>query len=374
MKKKIIYIILCCSIIGFVFGFIIANNVNNRTITTDSGWDTDYESGSSSSSSSSGYSGSSDGYSDRDYERSYDRNDSYSSGRGSGKIKDNTWFLIIFFVLLGFYLYKILKTGVFDFPNRISKAIVIFELILDIPLLILYMIYFDNKKICLIPEMYDYLMILYLFISVFQFKFIEYLEKNKTNYKEIYKDVSRETLEKELPDYNLIELKMELFSTFKEIQKAWMDFDYETIKNNTTNELYNSYKAQLKVLNNKKNKNIMSNIVPKSIKVFSIDNQNDVINVRVYMRVSLKDYIIDSNNKIMQGNKRRIKNNYIMTFVRAKKIRKYECPSCGKELNIITTEVCPYCESTIVVDPNKLVLSKKTNLKTERGFFDVKRF
>ena len=110
-------------------------------------------------------------------------------------------------------------------------------------------------------------------------------------------------------------------------------------------------------------------ILPSSIKVYEIKEDNKIITINVYMKVKLKDFVVDSKKKVTHGTRKMITNNYIMTFVRAKKVREYECPNCGKSVNIITTQTCPYCKSTIVVDPNKFVLSKKTNLKTERGIF-----
>lgn len=371
MKKKVLYTLLCISVVGFIFGIVATNNINNKTLTTDSGWDTDYGSGGSSGSGSSytggsSSSGSSWDYNDRDRDSSYHR----SVGRIGGYKFDAT-ILVPVFGLMFLYMGMILSASMFDFPNKISKAFVIFQLIINIPLFVFYIIWFSQKRIQLIPEFFDWMMLLYVIASILQYRIYKNIRYNKdsgiTHFD--YEDISRKELEEVLPDYNLLELKMELFGTFKEIQTAWMDFEYDSIKDRTTNELYNSYKSQLKVLERKKEKNVMLFIVPSKIKIYEVKEDDKIITVNAYMKVKLKDYVIDSKKKITHGTKAIITNNYIMTFVRAKKVREYECPNCGKKVNIITTQTCPYCKSTIVVDPNKFVLSKKTNLKTERGIF-----
>ena len=54
-------------------------------------------------------------------------------------------------------------------------------------------------------------------------------------------------------------LKETAFNLYKEIQIAWMNFDNDTLRKNTTHEMYNMYTSQLKTLQLKKQQNTMEN-------------------------------------------------------------------------------------------------------------------
>ena len=55
-------------------------------------------------------------------------------------------------------------------------------------------------------------------------------------------------------DLNVSEFKTKVFRTYKDIQTAWMNFDTDTIRKLTTDEIYNMYSSQLETLKLKKQK------------------------------------------------------------------------------------------------------------------------
>ena len=98
-----------------------------------------------------------------------------------------------------------------------------------------------------------------------------YFTKDNTGYKASTRS-SREALYKEIEDDKILGMPLEefkalVFEKYKDIQIAWMNFDYDTLRKLTTDEIYNSYKMQLDVLRMKKQKNIMKDFELKGVKV-----------------------------------------------------------------------------------------------------------
>ena len=179
-------------------------------------------------------------------------------------------------------------------------------------------------------------------------------------------DISEEEIKKLLPNETLGSLKHMAFENFVAIQNAWMEFDYDKLRELCTDELYNTYTSQLDTLKIKNGKNIMSDFDQEEIKIVGINKQNKLVTVEVYLRVTFYDYVINQKSKeVIRGTKdRKLTNNYEMQFVRKQdnSKKKTKCPNCGAEIDTVTSTKCEYCGSTIVVDANEFVLSKKTNI------------
>jgi DNA-directed RNA polymerase subunit RPC12/RpoP len=183
-----------------------------------------------------------------------------------------------------------------------------------------------------------------------------------------YYDITPERLSMFLPGYSLTGLKNELYNRFINIQNAWMNFDYDALRELCTDELFNTYKSQLQVLKAKNGKNVMNGFFPKKINIYDVRASDGIISVKVYLKVSFFDYVVNTTSKkVTQGKRfKRITNHYEMVFVKSVMDNTVtRCPNCNASINFVTSGECPYCGSTIVVPPNQLVLSKKTNLLTK---------
>ena len=189
---------------------------------------------------------------------------------------------------------------------------------------------------------------------------------NNNTVSSIYKDITEEELKKWLPNMTLDYVKQTAYDKFVKIQNAWMNFDNDKLRELCTDELYNTYVADLDVLKLKNGQNIMSDFTLEDCKVTGIKEENGNLTIMVYMRVSFKDYVINQKTKaVIRGtSSSKITNNYMMTFVRitddTKKIDK--CPNCGAKINDVASNKCEYCGSIIVKDSGVFVLSKKTNI------------
>ena len=150
----------------------------------------------------------------------------------------------------------------------------------------------------------------------------------------------------------------EAYDIYLDVQKAWMNFDYNNMRQLVTDELYNMYYNQLQTLNIKGEKNIMSNFKLLNIELMNKKEENGNIYYIVNLTVSFYDYIVNSSNQITRGSdSSMIIMNYSLKYVKSIKTSD-RCPNCGGELeNGITT--CPYCHNRIQGVSSKMKLVSK---------------
>ena len=140
-----------------------------------------------------------------------------------------------------------------------------------------------------------------------------------------------------------------------------MNFDYDKMEKLVTDELFNSYSSQLKVLKLKNQKNVMSDFEFISGKITDVKEENGIRSIKVILNVKQYDYVVDADNKVLRGNDNR-KNDvtYELTFVKSVAPKDVViCPNCGAESKAVAGDNCEYCHSKIVIPPKKYVLSKK---------------
>lgn len=156
-------------------------------------------------------------------------------------------------------------------------------------------------------------------------------------------------------------LKEQAFNIYKDVQIAWMNFDYDTLRKNLTDEIYNMYVSQLKTLKLKNQQNIMKDIKLKDCQITSIDITNGKEEIQIYLNVTQYDYVVDKDKKVVRGTDK-YKNNveYKITLIRNMENKKIEkCPNCNAPIDIVSGGVCPYCDSTIINNNEEFVMSKK---------------
>ncbi len=189
---------------------------------------------------------------------------------------------------------------------------------------------------------------------------------NVTDHYRGYKDITLEDLQRCLPDKTIEQVKEDAFACFVNIQEAWMNFDYDALREYCTDELYNTYVSQLETLKLKNGQNIMSDYQNLDMKITNITSENNVVSLIVYAEIRFHDYVINmKTNEVIRGTKERLMtNHYLMTFVIKKSDAKSlkNCPSCGAPFEHNASGVCEYCGSTIIKESDALVLSKKTTI------------
>lgn len=213
--------------------------------------------------------------------------------------------------------------------------------------------------------------VLFVYFVVIPALAIYHLSVTQKNAKKKEIDDSKYRLEdyegfkKYLPTYDIKEVRKQLVEIFKEIQIAWMNFDYDKLRSLCTDELYNTYKTQLEVLKAKKGQNIMSQFKIVETRIYSVKEVNGIVQLDVYMSIHFYDYVINTEDDIVtRGSEyRKIHNKYLMTFViKTGNKAKVKCPNCGAEVKEHSTD-CEYCKTKIVTVKDSFILAKKTNIK-----------
>ena len=318
-NNKGLFVIGMLLIVLMAFSYV--GNFNLSKIATDSGFDTSYDSGGSD------WGGNSDWGSD-------------SSG-GDGDI---TVFLdetnnIVFGSFIVFFLI-ILFVRVADTKPRIVIAIIIFAtILLAIIRLLLLSIVFGIVGFFIIG--------------------IPVLMLRKSN----------STIEKSLKKRNYLpkneenlEILKEGYEIFTNVQYAWMNFDYDKLREVTTDELYNMYYNQLQTLHLKGQINKMHDFELINYELVKIEKNNGLVTTTMELEVSFYDYIVDNNGKIVHGNEgKKVHMLYDLTFVHNELAIK-ECPNCNAPITPETT-TCSHCNTRISSVRNKMKLSTKKCLR-----------
>ena len=317
------------------------------TIGADSGWDSSYDSGGSSSSSS---------WSSSDYS-------SGSSGGGSSKdisemnIYDFTILesmLSIFFFFYGIaYFVKKKKDN--------KKTYWIVGIIVIIRTIVAVILDANVSYFWVIPN----IVIAFIIPFVFLVK-----ESIKTAISDRKREKNRKIQEaKDQERWNNILNSMgienkvvteELYQIFIDVQNAWMNFDYDKLKELCSDELYNSYKKDLEVLKLKDGQNIMHHFKPLNMSIKKATRKENALEVEFYLDIKFKDYVINTiTNKVIRGSKNQTMHNKYRLVYQKQDFYTDKCPSCGEALPAKSNTTCPSCGSTIINNTNKFVLVHK---------------
>ena len=162
-----------------------------------------------------------------------------------------------------------------------------------------------------------------------------------------------------IPNYDYNKFATDRFNDYVEIQNAWMNFDYDTLRNKLTDELYNQYAMQLDTMKIKNEQNIMRDFSHRMTYITDIKEENGNIEVTINSVISFYDYIVQ-NARIVRGNKnKRINSLYEMKFICNKSNVISKCPNCHAPLNNNASQVCEFCGSIITKNGENWVMTKK---------------
>lgn len=303
--KKILIVFVCLSI------FIIS-------IKADSGWDSSYDSGSSWDS------GSDWGSSSWDNDYDYDYNDwgsgSSSGGSYSGSIDSPATILLPFIIIIVFVFGITIMSSGKKRNNNVSAR--------------------EKRR-------------------------REYLSRKTEHFN--YTKLTIEQANNVIPNFDIEEFNFKAYKIFYDTQIAWMNFDYDKLKELVTDELYNSYVMQLDALKVKNQKNTMKGFELIDSYIVDLKEENDKYIAKVYLNVSFYDYVENINTGIiLRGtSNRKLNNTYVLTFIRTKEEKTdiNICPRCGAPVEGNVTGICEYCKSKLINDNYSWVMSKKEKIR-----------
>lgn len=298
--------------IVFLIPLLFVLLISVKDVSADSGWDTDYDSGSSWDSD---YDSGSSWDNDYDWNRSYDSDNNYHSRSHSSSNSDtNEVYFVLTFIgilFLGWVIGNIIR------DSRHNKGLI------------------DRSKI------------------------------GDAKYNNLcFNEVTQEEANAVIPDFNIIEFKMKAYEMFKNIQIAWMNFDYQKLKEMLTDELYNTYKMDLEVLKVKNQKNVMHDFEQIFTKLVSLKKENNQYIATVIINAKFYDYIEGATGIILRGNpKRKVNNLYSISFVKSiNEIKNSKCPKCGADVSGNVTGICDYCKTKLTFNEYDWVMSEKKKL------------
>ena len=171
---------------------------------------------------------------------------------------------------------------------------------------------------------------------------------------------NKDKLKEFLPDFDEEQFKEKAYELYKNIQVAWMNFDNETLKRCVTDELYNTYSAQLSTLKVKNQQNIMKDFKLLNANMIGMETQEKVIALTLKMKVECYDYVVSKEGQTLRGNdKQKVIYEYAMTFNKGISDKPNKCPNCNAPLENVNSSKCPYCGSNIINDSYDWVLAKK---------------
>lgn len=138
----------------------------------------------------------------------------------------------------------------------------------------------------------------------------------KVNMADRYKNVTSNELSSFGLEYN--SFKNIIYSKFKDITLSFANKDYNNLKINLTDDLYNYYVSEIEKLDKKGYKNIVSDMELLNFKVYDISDSFDMLRTSIYLNIMMCDYIVDTNdNSLVNGSvddKREFE--YELTFVK----------------------------------------------------------
>jgi len=163
-----------------------------------------------------------------------------------------------------------------------------------------------------------------------------------------------------IPGFDEKKFLEEAYQKYIDVQNAWMNINYDELQKLLSDELFNTYKAQLQVLEAKNERNEMNNFELISNTITGFEESDSYYTVKTQLMVKFYDYVVDASKNIIRGNNnRRVIMTYELTFIKSKSDVSNKCPNCGGPLENAASVTCPYCKSTIVCDYHGFVLSKK---------------
>lgn len=170
------------------------------------------------------------------------------------------------------------------------------------------------------------------------------------------------------PNLNIPSFLCDRYNDFLEIQKAWMNFDYDKLKELLTDELYNQYIMQLDTLKNDYRRNIMNDFKLNGYRILDAYCDNQILTIKMELDCSFHDFI-EKFWYVSRGNTNIIINHvYELTFVCNLADKGEFCPNCGSKIDKRKNR-CSYCGGIFSNIANKWVMSNKMS-KVQRDIVE----
>lgn len=159
------------------------------------------------------------------------------------------------------------------------------------------------------------------------------------------------------------ELKQTIYIMFCKLQIASMNFDYRTLKELLTPELFDKYYLGLEISKNKKRKNIINEFELSNISFIDASEDDEKYYVTVYLKVKFYRYIknMKTNKIIKKQDNIKKECEHILKLIKYKHSKNFmkKCGKCGAFIENYLLSNCEYCRSEIINDVNEWLICEK---------------
>lgn len=97
------------------------------------------------------------------------------------------------------------------------------------------------------------------------------------------------------------QLTKDIFTVYKKMEVAKSKFDFDTLKELLTDNLYKEEEQKLQELKKNKQKLVLTNIKLQELKILSITKKEQLELINIYLHVSKYDYIINNKKEVIRG-------------------------------------------------------------------------
>ena len=125
----------------------------------------------------------------------------------------------------------------------------------------------DNSSSSDEPEIVGFIVTLILILIFGWLTIYCYKDIKKFNIRQQNKKEEKKKKIDSIIGPNYLKYKQELFKIYKNVQRAWMNFDEEELRKYVTDEMFNMYSSQLETLKVKNQQNIMENMILESFSI-----------------------------------------------------------------------------------------------------------
>ena len=151
---------------------------------------------------------------------------------------------------------------------------------------------------------------------------------------------------------------------FHELQQAWTSLEWERARPFESDQLFQFHQFWMHEYETQKLRNKLDDIQIERLQPVRMTSDAflDAITVRIW--ASMKDYTVDSNNRIVCGDPRQQRRfTEYWTFMRRRGAKECsandsDCPNCGATLKINMAGICEYCDSKVTSGQFDWVLSR----------------
>lgn len=158
--------------------------------------------------------------------------------------------------------------------------------------------------------------------------------------------------------------------SFKEVAKAWSNFDYHTLRRYYSDEMFNKLFAKIENMKYNGYTHVFEDIKVVETRIYNVGASKNGVHAIVELVADMYDYILDNRNRIVSGSdKRKIRCEYRLTFtsysMRNRSLDlEQNCKNCGAVLKPMQTK-CSYCNTTIDMKKQDLVISNKARVRSK---------